>query len=78
MADTHYRYVEIKRASADGFNERLAEAIAEIEGNGGEVINISMQILPMPNAQGPESLELVRIAQVLVKTTDSEEKFGAW
>lgn len=78
MGEKTYRYFEVMRPSVEGFQEALADALAEAEDNGGEVVNVDMRILPMPNAQGPESTELVRVAQVLVKEPRADEASGAW
>jgi hypothetical protein len=65
-----YRYFEIMRPSLDAFQEALAEALAEVETGGGEVATVALAILPMPLAKGPESKELVRVAQVLVREAE--------
>ena len=78
MANKRYRYIEVMRSSAEGLDEALSQALADVEERGGEVAHVSLAIIPMPKAAGPDSKDLIRVAQVMVTEPSDDDRSGAW
>lgn len=66
MERPRYKYMELSSEDPQAFGKQLTRALGDLRAQGNEIVNVSMDLVPGPNASGKGPEGMLRVAQILV------------
>lgn len=66
MERPRYKYMELSSEDPQAFGKQLTRALGDLRAKGNEIVNVSMELVPGPNASGKGPEGMLRVAQILV------------
>lgn len=66
MERPRYKYMELSSEDPQAFGKQLTRALGDLRAKGHEIVNVSMDLVPGPNASGKGPEGMLRVAQILV------------
>lgn len=66
MERPRYKYMELSSEDAQAFGKQLTRALGDLRSKGNEIVNVSLGLVPGPNASGKGPEGMLRVAQILV------------
>lgn len=67
MDRPRYTYLELSSEDPQAFGKQLTKALGDAASAGSEIINVSLELVPGPNASGKGPEGMLRVAQILLR-----------
>lgn len=74
MERPRYKYMELSSEDPQAFGKQLTRALGDLRAKGNEIVEVSMDLVPGPNASGKGPEGMLRVAQILALQTAGTRK----
>lgn len=74
MERPRYKYMELSSEDPQAFGKQLTRALGDLRAKGNEIVEVSMDLVPGPNASGKGPEGMLRVAQILFLQTAGTRK----